>query len=246
MTALQSPAAGVDPDKAPESELVRRVRDGDSAAFAVIMQRHNRMLYRIARSILGDSAEAEDALQEGYLRAYQAIGSFAGRSRLSTWLMRIVANEALGRRRRRLARGEETARPAESLEPPEAVILPFGCGTRSDDPEAFAARGEIRRLVEQAIDELPTDFRAVFMLRAIEELSVADTADCLGIAPETVKTRFHRAKRRLRQALDRQLDAVLADSFPFGGERCANMVAAVLARIDAQSHGAEGAKTPET
>ena len=244
MTALPSPLTGLDGDAAPEAELVRRVRDGDSAAFAVIMRRHNRMLYRIARSILGDSAEAEDALQEGYLRAYQAIDSFAGRSRLSTWLLRIVANEALGRRRRRVARHEQLVAPEERPERIEAVVLPFESGRRGDDPEAMAARGEIRRLVERAIDELPADFRAVFMLRAIEELSVADTADCLGIPPETVKTRFHRAKRRLRQALDRQLDAVLADTFPFGGERCNRTVAGVLARITALSPGSDSPATP--
>ena len=239
MTARTSVAVGLDGDSIPEAELIRRVRDGDSTAFAVIMRRHNRMLYRIARSILGDAAEAEDALQEGYLRAYQAIDGFAGRSRLSTWLLRIVANEALGRRRRRLARGEELVAPADTPERPDAVILPFRGGPPGADPESNAARGEIRRLVERAIDELPADFRAVFMLRAIEELSVADTASCLGIPPETVKTRFHRAKQRLRRDLDRQLDAVLADTFPFGGERCDRTVAGVLARITARPPNAE-------
>lgn len=234
MTALKAPATGIHTPPDPDTELVRRIREGDSAAFAIIMRRHNRMLYRTARSILGDSAEAEDALQEAYLRAYLALDSFAGRARLSTWLLRIVANEALARRRRRLARGEQAAAPEQAQQRPEsaeAVILPFGGGPRHDDPEALAGRGEIRRLVEQAIDELPADFRAVFMLRAIEELSVAETASCLGIPPETVKSRFHRARRRLRRALDRQLDAVLADTFPFAGERCDRTVAAVLARI---------------
>ena len=217
-----------------EAELIDAARTGDGAAFEVIMRHHNRLLFRTARSILKNDSEAEDVVQETYVKAYAHFGGFAQNSRLSTWLVRIAVNESLGRLRRQM--------PARAIEvDPDSVtdsnmmqeqILPLGLAARPApaDPETRAARDEIRRLLEQAIDALPQAQRAVFVLRAVEEFSVADTALCLGIPQETVKTRFHRAKRALRRLLSDEVAMALLDSFPFAGARCDRIVAGVLQR----------------
>ena len=160
----------------------------EPSAFALLMRRHNRTLYRTARAILRDDAAAEDALQEAWLRAYHAIDAFRGESKLSTWLVRIVINEALARRRkdrRYVAAGED----------PEQITL------RQDEPEGMAQRSELRRRLQGRIGDLPAAFRAVFMLRAVEELSVEETAAALRIPESTVRTRFFRARAQLRDAL---------------------------------------------
>ena len=225
-----------------DAELVAESRRGSLRAFEEIMRRHNRRLFRTARSILRDEGEAEDVVQETYIRAFERLDSLAEAARLSPWLVRIAANEALDRLRRRPPlqalpafeteaphRGRQPFQPAGGPLPEvQPMTLP------RDDPEASAARGEIRRLIEAAVDEMPQAFRAVFVLRAMEELSTAETAACLGIPEDTVKTRFHRAKRSLRKLLSRQLEAALVESFPFGGARCDRMVARVLARLGAR------------
>lgn len=207
--------------------LARRAAAGEDSAFERIMRRHNRMLYRAARAIVRDDAEAEDCLQSAYLLAYRAMGSFAGQSRLSTWLARIVINEAIGRSRRIARQGVQVPidRPADS----DAPALTLVSGTQG--PEEETMRAEIRRLIERRIDALPEPFRVVFVLRAVEELSVGEAATLLGIPEATVRTRFFRARGLLREALAREIDLSVSDAFAFDGARCDRIVAAVINRI---------------
>jgi RNA polymerase sigma-70 factor (ECF subfamily) len=217
----------------PEPELVSFARGGDREAFRAIMTRCNQRLFRVARAVVRDEAEAEDVLQEAYTRAFAAIADFRGESGIATWLTRIVLNEAHGRLRRR--------RPTVDLEALEMAqevgvsgagqVLNFPNMAKSGDPEADAARAQIRRLLERAVDELPEPFRLVFILREVEELSVEETAIHLNLRVETVKTRLHRARRRLREALDAQLADVMVGAYPFLGARCARITEAVLKRL---------------
>ncbi|WP_339913833.1 RNA polymerase sigma factor [uncultured Brevundimonas sp.] len=214
-----------------ETELVRLARAGDGDAFRVIMQRGNQRLFRVARGVVRDDAEAEDVLQEAYVRAFTAIGGFRGEAGIMTWLTRIVLNEARGRLRRR--------RPMVALDQLEAAhmdgsrVIPFPNAFGTASPEADAARAQIRALIEHAVDDLPEAFRIVFIMRDIEECSVDETAATLQIKPETVKTRLHRARRLLRQALDARLASTMVEAFPFMGMRCERITEAVLARLDA-------------
>jgi RNA polymerase sigma-70 factor (ECF subfamily) len=212
-----------------DAELVRRARARDSAAFRTIMERHNRRLYRIARSILRNDSEAEDAVQEAYVNALTHLGGFRGDSSVATWLSRITMNEALGRlRRKRSAMDLETFEAQRT----EAQIIKFPQTVTSDDPERTMAQREILQLVERATDNLPEIFRIVFMARVIEGMSVEETAGLLGLQPETVKTRLHRARRLVREELDKQIGPVLMDAFPFAGRRCERMTNAVLQRLN--------------
>ena len=215
-------------------ELARRVAHKDTAAFEMLMRRYNARLFRAARAILKDDAEAEDALQEAYLAAYNHIGSFRADATLATWLTRIVINEALGRLRRRKRDG---------------VVVPFAAGTRDDQgeevtilpddilesPETSTMRADLRRLLEHRIDELPVAFRTVFILREVEELTVGETAQCLSIPETTVRTRLFRARTLLRDSLSRDLELTTLDVFGFAGERCDRIVAGVLARLSGHS-----------
>ncbi|MCW3005115.1 MAG: polymerase sigma-70 factor,ECF subfamily [Conexibacter sp.] len=212
----------------PEPELVGLARTGDRQAFRAIMTRCNQRLFRIARAVVRDEAEAEDVLQEAYLRAFAAIGGFRGEAGVATWLTRIVLNEAHGRLRRR-----KTTVDLDALEAAQetAQVLNFPGMPKSDDPEADAARAQIRRLLERAVDDLPEPFRLVFILREVEDLSVEETASHLNLKVETVKTRLHRARRRLRDALDAQLADVMVGAYPFLGARCARISDAVLQRL---------------
>jgi len=219
-----------------DAELARRVAERDEAASRQLMRRHNRILYRTARSILKDDAEAEDVLQEAYLRAFHAIGAFRGESKLSTWLIRIVANEALARLRKRTRAAQaipvlHDGRDLETAEEPMNESAP-------EQPERAAQRAQTRRLLEAEIDLLPEAFRTVFVLRALEELSVEETAAALDIPEATVRTRFFRAKGLLREALSREVDFAVEDAFAFDGARCDRIVAAVMARIEAAAGGA--------
>jgi RNA polymerase sigma factor (sigma-70 family) len=212
----------------PEPELVGHARAGDRGAFRAIMTRCNQRLFRVARAVVRDEAEAEDVLQEAYLRAFAAIAGFRGEAGIATWLTRIVLNEAHGRLRRR--------KPTVDLDQVEAAqesaqVLNFPGMARSDDPEADAARAQIRRLLERAVDDLPEPFRLVFILREVEDLSVEETASHLNLKVETVKTRLHRARRRLREALDAQLADVMVGAYPFLGARCERISDAVLQRL---------------
>jgi RNA polymerase sigma-70 factor, ECF subfamily len=211
-----------------DAELVGRARDRDEAAIRAIMQANNRRLYRIARGILRDDSEAEDAVQETYVRAFTHLQSFRGDSRLATWLARIVMNEALGRLRRRRPSVEWT-----TLEPGllEAQIIQFPLSSPSEDPEKSMAQREIQLVVEHAIDELPEAFRIVFITRVIEGMNVEETADILGLKPETVKTRLHRARTMLRDNVEKKIGPVVMDAFPFAGRRCKRLTDAVVKRL---------------
>jgi RNA polymerase sigma-70 factor, ECF subfamily len=220
---MQLDAERLDPG-ADELSLVAQARRGSASAFATLIRRNNQRLYRVARGILRNDAEAEEAVQEGYLRAFAHLGEFKGEASVGTWLARIVANEALGRLRRN-RKTSELANLGQAGPAAEAAAGEPG-------PEHATARREIRRLIEAAVDALPPPFRTVFMLRGIEQLSVHETALCLGIPEETVKTRFHRANRLLREALRTQLASCLEGLFPFAGDRCARLTKAVLGRLD--------------
>jgi RNA polymerase sigma-70 factor (ECF subfamily) len=217
-------------DSLSDSELVALMRQGDRAAFAVVIQRHNRRLYRVARSVLRDDAEAEDIVQETYVSAFRNLGGFRGEARLSTWLTRIALNQATDRlRRKRPQVALSVIDDAENRA--EGSLMSLFTGQTAADPERAASRAEIRRLVESAIDALPTPFRTVFVLREIEGMSIEETAAELDIKPETVKTRLHRARRQLRATLEDTLAAALNDAFPFAGARCAGMTERVLRRL---------------
>ena len=216
-----------------ETELVALLRRGHAPAFRAAVQRNNRRLYRLARSVLRDDAEAEDAVQEAYLRAFRALDGFKGDSSFSAWLTRITLNEALGRLRRRPPPMIDETRNARSDDTGRVIPFPLAhaAADPAPDPEHAAAAAEIRRLLEAAIDELPEPFRVVFVLREIEQMSTAETAACLGAREDTVKTRLHRAKRLLRVLLEERLAETLHDAFPFDGARCARMADTVLERL---------------
>jgi RNA polymerase sigma-70 factor, ECF subfamily len=208
-----------------DSELIARILSGDMRALEALMRLHNRTLYRTARAILRDEAEAEDAVQEAYLQAYRALGTFRGESKLSTWLVRITANEALMRRRRKVRAAME-----ESVDG-AAGALERDWISEAPGPESDAQRGEMRRVLEARIDALPDDYRAVFVLRALEELSVGETAAALGIPDATVRTRYFRARGLLRESMAGDIDPTLEDAFAFAGVRCDRIVRDVLAKL---------------
>ena len=192
------------------------------------MKRHNQRLYRVAHGVLGDNAEAEDVVEEAYLRAFVHLTEFRGEARLSTWLTRIVLNEALVRRQRRRLLEQ---RSMEALHDPADTTILTPDTARAANPEAATALAEIRRLLERAIDGLPKSFRIVFIMRDIEEMSIEETALHLGLRPQTVSTRLHRARRLLREALQDKLATVFTDTFPFAAERCDRLAQSVLDRL---------------
>jgi RNA polymerase sigma-70 factor (ECF subfamily) len=213
-----------------DETLVERARSRDGVAVQIIMQRHNRRLFRVARSVLHDDAEAEDVVQEAYFRAFTHLDGFRGDAQLSTWLTRIALNEALGRLRRR--RITVSLKDIDAInDQGEARVIYLSAARQDSDPEATAVRAEVRRLLERAVDQLPASFRMVFVLRDIEEMSIEETASQLGLRPETVKTRLHRARRLLRQSLDRTLSSAVGDVFPCAGTRCTRITEAVLERL---------------
>ncbi len=216
-------------DQLSDAELAARVRGGEPALFELIMRRHNRRLFRIARGILGDDAEAEDAVQEAYVSAYFKLEQFRGPDGFAGWLAQIVVNQALGRRRKRLRLVTSSLDVLEQAANSDAATVDMK--STEGNPEAGLHELQLRRLLEQAIDGLPMAFRTTFVLREIEQMSVADTARVLGIEEATVKSRMHRARRLLQRDLTSELATVLRGAFDFGGERCDRIVAGVLARI---------------
>lgn len=210
-----------------EMLLVRRALAREGNAFRTIMKTHNQRLYRIARGVVRNDAEAEDIVQEAYVRAFAHLDAFRGESSLATWLSRIVINEALGRLRKK-------RRTVAMPENPQAEIIQFPLNP-SDDPERTMAQRQILSLVERATDGLPDVYRSVFVARVIEGLSIEETADLLGVRPETVKTRLHRARVLVRKALDDQIGPVLLDAFPFAGRRCDRLTSAVMQRLGLES-----------
>lgn len=206
-----------------DMQLVRRALARDGDAFRAIIKTHNQRLYRIARGVVRNDSEAEDIVQEAYVSAFANLGAFRGESSLATWLSRIVINEALGRLRKK-------RRTVPMPDNPQAEIIRFPLNP-SDDPERTMAQRQILNLVEQATDSLPDVYRTVFVARVIEGLSIEETADLLGVRPQTVKTRLHRARALVRKALDDQIGPVLLDAFPFAGRRCEKLTSAVMRRL---------------
>src|SRR5262249_9444933 len=180
-------------------QLVERARRGDERAFRSIMERHNRRLYRVARTVLRDDAEAEDAVQEAYLRAFAGLAGFRGEASLATWLTRITLNEALRRKRKHKPTTELSAANADRQTGAEVILFP---NMKRTDPERGVAKSKIRKLLEWAIDGLPEAFRTVFVLRDVEKMSIEEPAAFLGIPPQPEKPRLHRARRLLRESLD--------------------------------------------
>ena len=225
-TLLGAEAAEVAPQS--DAELVRAIMAHDEEAFTILMRRFNRLLYRTARGIVRDDFDAEDVVQNAYLLAYRDIAKFRGEARLSTWLVRIVINEALACLRRRTRSAHIVSLEDEACD--EAVDAAYeSTRARPERPEEAAIRSDLRRLLEAKIDELPLARRSVFMLRALEELSVAETAVALGIPEATVRTRFFRARAQLSAALPAEAAEGLRDAFAFAGARCDRIVAGVLA-----------------
>ena len=214
-----------------EHDLIGLARHGSGAAFQEIMRRNNQRLFRAARGIVESDWEAEEVVQDAYVRAFHALGAFREEAALGTWLTRIAINEARGRLRRR----RETLPLTELDDKTMGDIIQFPSGAANVDPERQVSLGEIRILLEGAIDALPVPFREVFILRQVEGLSTQETAQALSIEPETVKARLHRARTRLRLVLQDQLAPSLEGTFPFEGERCQRLTRTVLDRLGLRS-----------
>src|SRR5262249_2657233 len=209
-----------------DSEIVRRVRAGDRALFEILMRRHNQQIYRAARAIVKDEADVEDVMQQAYINAYTHLGQFEERAPFSTALTRIAVNAAIARGQRR----RTVLSMTENLEGSRVDVAEVMTSPQPT-PEHQAYAGELQRVLEEAVDELPEAYRAVFMLREIEGLSTSETGEGLGLGEEAVKTRLHRARAMLRQSVASRIGAVAAGAFQFQAPRCDRVVAAVLERI---------------
>lgn len=227
MAQVQTPATTNDPKACPlsDGEVVERVKAGDSALFEVLMRRYNQRVYRVARSILGNDTEAEDVMQEAYVRAYAHLDQFANRASFPTWLTKIAVYEALARARR--SNRYDEIDPEAGLPPrDEAALSPA-----DRDPERSMFDLEMKTLLEAAIESLPRDYRAVFVLREVEGLTTAETAECLGVSEDVVKTRLHRSRSLLRDELYHRTGAASPAAFQFHLARCDRVVDAVLRQI---------------
>lgn len=228
LRALRSPSPAIES----EASLVSRAAKGDEGAFEAIMRSHNQLLFRTARSILQSDSEAEDAVQDAFLRAWLALGSFRAESKLSTWLVRIVTNEALGRIRRAKVHTIPLEDAMTSPDPKMQLALADSPGK---GPEQTALRAQVRDLIEEQIDQLPDAYRTVFMLSAVEGLSAVDIAQALDLPAATVRTRAFRARSLLKEALVGKVEADLGSVFAFDGERCDRIVSSVIVRHRALS-----------
>lgn len=236
-------AAAAAAQNLPDAELAALAGAGDVTAFERIMKRHNQLLFRTARSVLGSDDEAQDAVQEGYLSAWRHLAQFRADASLATWLVRIVLNESLGRVRKR----HSNVVPLDMV---TGIVSgdnePALAAHAIDRPDLLASRAQMRQLIEAHIDLLPEAFRTVFMLRAVEELSVEEVASSLGIPEATVRTRFFRARALLRESMARAMDFAIEDAFSFDGARCDRIVARVLAAIAALPHSQTDSPNQET
>lgn len=218
----------------PKYAAFQHLRDNaeiDRMTFERVMRSNNQRLYRTVRAMVRSDDEAEDIVQETYVKAFRAWNSFEGRARVSSWITRIAINETLDRQRHR--RPTEPLNEASNILPIESHTQLLGAKRAvSANPESATARQEIRRYLEKAIDALPTALGQVFALRALQEMSTQDVAELLNIQPQTVKTRYHRAKTLLRNSVDDEIHAALQDTFPFAGARCDRIVARVLTRLE--------------
>jgi RNA polymerase sigma-70 factor, ECF subfamily len=209
-----------------DDEIVAQIRAGETALFEELMRRYNQRVYRVARAIIKDEAEAEDIMQQAYVNAFTHLHQFEKRATFSTWLTRIAIHEALGRRRK--------ARPQSSLSPDEdGEAMPLS-DPAQPDPERQAYASELKTLIERSVDALPERYRAVFMLREVEGLSTAETAEGLDLGEEAVKTRLHRARAMLRRELFARAGGTTADAFTFHLSRCDRVVQGVFRRLREQ------------
>jgi RNA polymerase sigma-70 factor (ECF subfamily) len=231
MTPAQADA-GTATGRDADGALLARILGGDTRAFSELMRKYNRRLYRVARSILRDDAEAEDALQDAYLQAYRALPEFRGESALGTWLTRIVMNAALARHRKAGRLAEVITLGADlTMDEDEHERTIDAPPDTAAQPEHNALRAEARRLIEAKIDELPEAFRTVFMLRALEEMNVEETAATLGIPEATVRSRYFRARALLRAALASEIEVAFDEAFQFDGARCDRIVSGVMRKL---------------
>jgi RNA polymerase sigma-70 factor (ECF subfamily) len=228
------PASSAGLSQANDAELAIRTARGDQAAFEAMMRRYNSRLFRVARAILRDDTEAEDALQEAYLHAYRRMGEFRGEAQLSTWLTRIVVNQSLMQLRKQ--KRDRVVVPFSGRSGSQTVDQEIAdvADNQTESPSNALLRAEVRRMLERRIDELPVAFRTVFVMREVEDMTVQETAACLSIPESTVRTRLFRARAMLRQSLERDVDSATADIFGFAGTRCDRIVAAVLARVHSE------------
>jgi len=207
-----------------DEALVNRARAGDRAAFELLMRRHNQRVFRVVRSVLRDTDDIEDVIQQAYVQAFLHLDQFGGNARWSTWLCRIAINEALARLRQR---GRFVPFEAVSEEAMANVSK-----VASGDPERTASGREFGKMVEQAIDELPEIYRAVLIMREVEGMTTEETASILDVQTDVIKTRLHRARASLRDAIEDRIGEQMKNSYTFGNERCDRVVAAVLARLN--------------
>jgi RNA polymerase sigma-70 factor, ECF subfamily len=203
-----------------DEELIPRIIAGETALFELIVRRYNQRLFRVTRAILRNDDAAEDAMQEAYMHAFANLGQFAGEAKFSTWLTKIAVYEALGRLRRSKAYDELT----------ENVM------NTAENPERAAYGKQLESVMESAVDTLPPLYRTVFVMREVEEMTVSETANCLGVTDETVRTRLHRARALLRRRLERLLGTASKQAFAYMGDRCDRMTASVMARIVAKDN----------
>lgn len=215
------PSTPSDHARTADLALVERVLAGQRDAFAPLMRRYNQRVYRAVRAIVRDDHEAEDVTQQAYVLAFRKLAQFRGQARFGTWLTRIAVHEALSRRRVRARRGDLAV-----VDPDERPVEDAG-----PSPEEAAARRELARLLEIHVDALPEAYRAVFVLREVEELDTAETAECLSISPEAVRVRLHRARHMLQSSLTEAVGRAATDAFRFDGERCDRIVAGVMAEL---------------
>jgi RNA polymerase sigma-70 factor (ECF subfamily) len=226
MTTRMSSAVALENDEYSDAETIHQVLNGNTAMFELLMRRYNERVYRAARSIVRDEQEAEDVMQQAYMNAFTHLRQFNGSARFSTWLTKIAINDALARVRRR-GRYEPFDDDLSNVEP-----LMFSNPAPSPERQAFA--GELRGLLEGAIDALPDGMREVFMLREVEGLSTSEVAECLGVSEDVVKTRLSRGRAALRRLLLERTGASAPEAFRFYRPRCDRVVAQVLARIGGQ------------
>jgi len=229
MKLLDSDVASAPLAVLPDTEIVRKIREGETALFEVLMRRHNQRVYRAVRAVINEEADVEDVMQQAYINAFTHLDQFEERAQFSTWLTRIALNEAVAKRRKikgpgsvvriRLELDDDRRGYMDTLISPEA------------DPERQAYAEELRRVLEAAVEALPDNYRTVLMLRDIEGLSTSETGEGLGLGEEAVKTRLHRARAMIRRAVTERIGGVAAEAFQFHAPRCDRVVAAVLARI---------------
>src|SRR5262245_15198521 len=222
---LQATAATTPATELADEAIVERIRAGDVALYEILVRRHNQRLYRTIRAILRDDGDVEDVMQQAYVDAYFHLDQFRGTAKFATWLTRIAVNRAIRRgqgERRQLALVSRDADPDVAMERTPAPGL---------NPEHAMYGHELKAVLESLVDDLPEPFRVVFVMREVEGLSTAETAASLSINEDTVKTRLHRAKRLLRDQLDRRLGPAATEVYPFHLSRCDRVVAGVMARI---------------